>query len=102
MSKQGELLDVAALTDWAKVYRTASETDRKIVDWVRAHPGSFLRDIVQGTGIPDKTLSFRLWELSGRSTGPHRADGLLIATKWFPRERADLPQGLWRYHAREW
>ena len=98
MSKQGELLDVAAVTDWAKVYRAASDTDRAIVDWVRAHPGAFLRDITEGTGIPVKTLSFRLWELAGRSSGPARADGLLQAERHLEGDVV----GQWRYYAREW
>lgn len=92
MSKQLELVDVAALTDWQKVYERASETDRKIVDFVAANPGALRGDIVAGTGISGKTIDFRLWELAGRSTGGHAADGLLIGNDH---------GGRWRYYARD-
>lgn len=94
MSKQHELLDLAPLTDWARVYAAASDTDRKIVDFVRENPGAMRGDIVRGTGIPGKTADWRLWELAGRSTGGHRGDGLLVAQE-------TRPNG-WRYYAREW
>ena len=97
MSKQTELLDLAALTDWQAVYDRASETDQKIVDWVRAHPGATRGDIAVGVGIHPKTLDFRLWELAGRSTGGHVGDGLLEATRSGP-----AGSSYWRYTARAW
>lgn len=96
MSKQMELVDVAALTDWRKVYARASETDRTIVDFVAANPGATRGDIVTGTGIKGKTIDFRLWELAGRSTGGHVGDGLLIATRSGP-----AGSSYWRYTARD-
>lgn len=97
MSKQHELLDLAPLTDWARVYAAASETDRRIVDWVRAHPGATRGEIAAGVGLPAKSLDFRVWELAGRSTGGHAGDGLLIGTRSGPAGAS-----YWRYHAREW
>jgi len=100
LSKQGELIDLAALTDWKKVYAAASETDKAIVDYVMAHPGAGRREISQGLDkILPQTLDFRLWELSGRSTGGHAADGLLIAERKGSAPKGDLSP--WRYYARE-
>jgi len=96
MSKQTTLFDIAPLTDWHKVYDALSDTDRKIVDWVRAHPGATRGDIASGVRIPSNTVNFRLWELAGRSTGGHIGDGLLIATRSGP-----VGASYWRYTARE-
>lgn len=96
MSKQGELLDLSALTDWRKVYASLSDTDRRIVDFVAAHPGATRGDIAVGVGIHPKTVDFRLWELAGRSTAGHLGDGLLIATRSGP-----AGSNYWRYTARE-
>lgn len=84
MSKQGSLLDLDSLTNWRAVYDAASATDQRIYDYVAAHPGCFKRDLVAALGISAKSLDFRLWELAGRSTGGHRADGLLIASVHTP------------------
>jgi len=99
LSKQGELIDLIALTDWKKVYAAASVTDQTIVDFVQEHPGVGRREIAEGLDIPAKTLDFRLWELSGRSTAGHRADGLLIAERKGSAPKGDLSP--WRYYARE-
>lgn len=93
MSKQTQLFAIEQFTDWAQVYAEASETDRRIVDFVAAHPGCVRGDIRAGTGLTGDTLNFRLWELAGRGTGEHQADGLLIAER-----RGDGP---YRYYARE-
>ena len=91
MSKQGQLFDVAPLVNWQQVYERASATDQQIVRYVEAHPGCGRGEIARATLIPGDTLNFRLWELSGRGTGEHAADGLLIADgrpyRYYARER---------------
>jgi hypothetical protein len=92
MSKQAVLFDLAPLVNWQLVYAAASATDQQIVDFVAAQPGAIRQDIQRGTGIPGDTLNFRLWELAGRGTGEHGADGLLVAEgqpyRYYARERS--------------